>query len=330
MRRALLATVGAAVAAGVVAVALAVPHAASTAPAVAVTGYADDGTTIAQLRASAGAVTTVGVDGVNLTADGDGLTDVSPASVAMRRAAHARHERAELLVGNFDGGLGDFSPDLATAMLGSEEHRAHIVWLLRREVVDHGWDGITVDLESLRSSDAAGLTAFVDALKHALGSHAVAVALMATTSSYSRLGYDIPALARSADRLVLMGYDQHGPWSESGPVGGMPWVEKTLDALLVDAPASRVELGIAGYGYTWPGDAISPRHARWLVAHDGATATWSTLQQEWHATLSDGTVVWWSDARSYRARLALARGAGLHGVAVWSLALADPLTTPAR
>ena len=45
---------------------------------------------------------------------------------------------------------------------------------------------------------------------------------------------------------------------------------------------------------------------------------------EWSAHTAKGTV-WWSDHRSDNRRVALAEDLGLHGVAVWQLASADPL-----
>jgi spore germination protein len=317
---------GAVIAACVVGAALVLAGVSPASGAPLVTGYADDGTTAHQITASSAALTTVAVDGVNLTSDGAHISSVSREQLATLVAAHHRHKRAELLLGNFDETIDDFSPTLGARMLRSSARRAAVVAALADEVTRHHWDGITVDLESLTAADAPGLTAFVRALHLALGSRiTVAVALMATTGSYRSLGYDVPALARSADRLVLMGYDQHGPWSGSGPIGGMPWVKKVLARLLRSAPPSKVELGIATYGYAWPGDSISPHKARSMVRHDGARAVWSSKQLEWHATLHDGTVLWWSDERSFRARYALASRMHLHGVAVWSLSQADPI-----
>jgi spore germination protein len=65
--------------------------------------------------------------------------------------------------------------------------------------------------------------------------------------------------------------------------------------------------------------------ARAKVKAAHVTAHWSSTQREWHATFRTGTVIWWSDARSYRARLALAHSLKLGGVAVWSLGQSDPL-----
>src|SRR5205823_5854004 len=105
----------------------------------------------------------------------------------------------------------------------------------------------------------------------------------------------------------LMAYDQHGPtWTKAGPVGGLPWCREVLGVLLADVPAAKIDLGVAGYGYTWPrqgtGRYLTDAQARRLVARDGAEPRWDATQGEWTARLSDGTVLWWSDHRSTRER----------------------------
>lgn len=299
-----------------------------------VVGYAESGTTPARaLDASRAALTTVGVDGVNVTPDGAHLTRVSSAALALLRDARRRKERAELLVGNFDEGLGDFSPAIGDALLGSTEHIQSIASALASDVRAGGWDGITLDLESLTASHPRGLTRLVTELKQRLGAgRSVSICLMADTGNYADLGYDLSALGHAADHVVLMAYDQHGPtWSKSGPVGGTPWVRRSLAPLVRAVPRSKIQLGIAGYGYTWPragtGEQLSDAAARGAARHDGTKPIWDARQQEWHATLSTGTTLWWSDARTFRARLAYARSQHLGGVAVWSLGLSDPLAT---
>lgn len=297
-----------------------------------VVGYAEAGsTTTAQLAASRGVLTTVGVDGVNVTSDGAGLTPVSRESLALLRAAHAQKKKAELLVGNFDGTLGDFSPTIGDRLLGSPTHITTVVNTLASEVKAHGWDGVTVDLESLSARNPGGLTDFVAKLAGRLGADkSISICLMATTDGYGAEGYDLKGLGKAADHVVLMGYDQHGPtWTGAGPVGGQPWVAQTLAPLLNAIPAAKVQLGVAGYGYTWPkhgdGTQLSDADARAVVKKNGAEAVWDATQLEWHATLPNGTVIWWSDAKTLALREAFAAKNHLGGVAVWSLGLSDPL-----
>ncbi len=186
-------------------------------------------------------------------------------------------------------------------------------------MTSQGWNGITIDLESLNNfgaaghtrDDNAGLDAFAKELRAALPKSSISICLIATTGSYADLGYDVTTLGASVDHVVLMAYDQHGPtWSSAGPIGGLPWAKSSLKALTRALPAAEIQLGIGEYGYSWPSDSVggSPRgggpytvaQARALVKKNHATARWDSTQQEWHATLPDGTTIWWSDARSYR------------------------------
>jgi spore germination protein len=298
-----------------------------------VVGYAEPGgATRAHLRSSAGILTTVGVDGINVTSDGAHLTPVSSGSRRLLAAAHAEKKPAELLVGNFDGVLDDFSPDIGDRLLGSRANIRAVVKELAAVVRRQHWDGVTVDLESLTDEHPSGLTSFVAQLKGAVGAGtSVSVCLMATPDDYASEGYDLRGLGRAADHVVLMAYDQHGPtWSKAGPVGGRPWVEASLKPLLATIPASKVQLGVAGYGYTWPeegdGEQVSDARARSMVHDDSAVARWVPAEQEWTATLSNGTVLWWSDAKTFALRKAYAARLHLGGVAVWSLGLSDALT----
>jgi spore germination protein YaaH len=196
-----------------------------------------------------------------------------------------------------------------------------------------GWDGVNVDLERVRAADGPGLVSLVEELQARMpAARTVSIDVSAATSvrAYRQRGYRLAGLARAADVIDLMTYDLHGPtWSGPGPIGALRWQRDALDAALSVVPADRLQLGVAGYGYTWPrrgvGRSVTVAQARSLVAGDGATARWRPRAGEWTARLSDGTVLWWSDRRSYQRRIALAREYGVRGLAVWRLGSADTL-----
>jgi spore germination protein len=305
-----------------------------------VTGYAESGaTTSVQIAASAKAMTQVGIDGVNLTPDGAGVGKPSATTLKLLADAHAHDLKASLLFGNYSDAINDFSDPLAEKMFRSPANIRSAVAALVTEVTSEGWDGVTIDLESLNGfgeqghtrDDNVGLVAFVTSLRTALGSRDLSICVSATTGSYADLGYNLPALSAKVDDVVLMAYDQHGPaWSKAGPVGGLPWVKKSLAGLMKGVPAAKIQLGVGEYGYSWPNHGTGTNYSvaamRALVLKRGAHAIWSPAQREWHATFADGETVWWSDARSYAARLALAHSKHLGGTAVWSLGDGDPLT----
>ena len=301
-----------------------------------VTGYAEDGTRGSVVAREAHALTTVGVDGVTLNRDGASITRVDGGVRDLEAAAHHHGLRAELLVSNYDDAIGDFSPQIGSRLLRDPAHRRAVAAELVALVDRQGWDGVTVDLESLRAEDGPGLTAFVGLLARSLpagGSVSVDVMASTTTAGYRATGYQLADLATRADVLALMAYDRHGPtWSQPGPIGPLGWQRATLAALLDQVPADQVDLGVAGYGYTWPaaphrheGRQVTVAGARRIVAEDGAQARWVPRAGEWTATLHDGTVIWWSDARSWSRRVTMAEEARLHGLALWRIGSADPL-----
>jgi spore germination protein len=235
-------------------------------------------------------------------------------------------------VSNFDDTIGDFSPTIATALLSHDAHRTAVATELAAAVRDAGFDGVQIDLESLGADDGDGLVEFAADIRSALPDSAtISMAFMAEDSpaAYESAGYLFDRLQASIGRFVLMAYDEHGPtWSEAGAVGGMPWAFSAIRALDgAGLPLALVDWGVAGYGYTWPGDGtdgtqLSVAAARALA---GTKARFDDEQAEWTATLADGTVVWWSDARSFDARYEAAARLGFHGLAVWELSGADPL-----
>lgn len=300
----------------------------------AVEAYAEPGPRMAQRVADAApGATTIGIDGVTVADDGAGLNDLPDGVGTLVRAASKGGAASELLVSNYAESIGDFSPGVGTALLSDRGNRDRVAAQLAELAAEQHVTGVQIDLESLRSRDRAGLVAFAAALDDAvhdeLGDDAeVSMAVMASTNAdgYRDTGYALGALADHVDRFVLMTYDQHGPWSGPGTIGALPWAERVVRAAEAEGlSADRIDLGIAGYGYVWggSGDAqVSPAQARTAA---GGRARWSSRNGEWSAALDDGRLLHWSDARSYRARIALAEDLGLHGVALWSL---DTLALP--
>ena len=295
----------------------------------AVMGFQQNGSSPALIDQDAAALRTVGIDGVNLTPDARSVNDVPGGARRNRDEAHHRHLRAELLVGNWSLRVDNFSEALAHKLFSHPGRIASVAARLGQIVRGGHWDGISLDLESLHARDRAGLVAFVSALRAALPrGRTITICISGRTSdaSFRASGYELPRLAPRVDRIEYMTYDQHGPWENTpGPVGALSWQRACLRALLRFVARSKVDLGVAGYGYAWrphSNDTLTDAHARRLA---GSRARWDAAVGEWTATLADGSTLWWSDARSYRRRAQLARHWRLHGLCVWDLRESDPI-----
>ncbi|MEO6115297.1 MAG: glycosyl hydrolase family 18 protein [Pseudolysinimonas sp.] len=292
----------------------------------------DDATT---LKASKAAVSMVAISGIDIVDGGAAVSAPTAGVIRLVTLAHQLGKKAEVLLLNYEAGTG-FSDDVAKSMLSTKANRDAAAASLAGVVAQYGLDGVMFDLEQLRADDADNLTAFAATLRADVGPgiHLDAAIQPSTSAAgYAHRGYDIAGLLTSLDTLTVMAYDQHGTFNPTnpGPVGELTWQRKVLAALLLNAKPAQIDLGVAGYGYRWAADGahtVGDVRARRLVAAGHVTPTFDAVRGEWTATLADGQVFWWSDARSIAVREELAASLGLHGVAVWSMALSDPVPTP--
>lgn len=299
-----------------------------------VTGYALSSLPNHAVAANARGLTQVTTVGTSLTADGRRAVRPSSDTYRVARAARAKGLRTELLISNYSDRLEAFDTRAASRLLRSEANVRRVARQVAAYVDAGPWDGVNLDLEALGPAYAGGLVALARELQARMPSArtvSIDVSARGSVAAYRKAGYRLGALARTVDVVQLMAYDQHGPsWSGPGPVGALDWQRRSLAALLEKVPAAQVDLGVAGYGYTWPrgrtGGTVTVARARALARADGVRPRWDAEAGEWRARLRNGTVVWWSDRRSLALRRAVAVENGLHGLAIWRLGSADRLT----
>ncbi|MBV8959621.1 MAG: glycosyltransferase [Actinobacteria bacterium] len=257
-----------------------------------------------------------------------GSLEVTPATDSLLRA-HASGALGLAVVSNYDGT--SFDRTRATALLRSPAARHRFVSALTSVVARQGWDGVVLDFENLSPDTRASYPRLVRALDLALGDRRLDVTVPAVTDRRADdlQPYDVAALGRSADRIVLMAYDQHDPTGAAGPVAGLPWVRQSLTVAEGLVPRDKLLLGLAGYGYAWtsPGNAtdLTVAQAQAMQHRAAAVTQWDAGQQEWHVH-AGGDDVWYEDAAAVASRAQLAVTDGLAGVALWRIGSEDPAT----
>lgn len=244
-------------------------------------GYQAESDPTSLLTASAAALGSVGVDGVNITSVGTGVSIPDADAKSQLAKAHALGKPAEFLVGNFSDAIGDFDEAAAYRMLSNSGNIRKVVATLKAAVTSQGWNGVDIDLESLSARDTNGLVNFLTALKAALPAGktvSVAVTNYASLADFQAGGYDLYGIGQVVDRVVLMAYDLHGFGdSGPGPIGPLAWQSTGLDIVLGEVDANKVDLGVAGYGYQWTDNGavtqLSDAQARTAA---GSKARWDT------------------------------------------------------
>ena len=249
-------------------------------------------------------------------------------------------------------------------ILANEGRRATLVKSIRDLVAKYNYDGIDLDFEKFYAKGETranwvamkpNWVSFIKELSTAL--HADGKLLSVTTPpdfdpATKRAGnwvYAWGEIGPLIDRLRIMAYDYST--TTAGPIGPLDWTEDAVKFAVTQMPASKVFVGIPGYGRDWitkvdgtcPAAftasivvggkaALAMRDAVNLPATYGGAAKYNTTFAEnsyvYKKTYIDPAnsaisctatrSVWYPDERSYAARAALVGKYRLGGVAVWT------------
>lgn len=213
-------------------------------------------------------------------------------------------------------------------------------------------DGINVDIENVTQQQRDQYTQLVRLLREKIPSHKeVSVAVAANPNDWQtgwHGSYDYTSLAKYADHLFIMAYDEHYEGSDAGPVASIDFVERSIKYALNKTEANKIVVGIPFYGRVWSldnhqivGKGISIHTIQEILKNCESTVTYDQKSQsvkaEFKITESNGKytaggtvlqpgnyVVWYESDQSYQAKLGLVKKYNLKGVGSWALGQEDP------
>jgi len=301
------------------------------------------------------------------------VTDLySPAnpSVPMAQTVGALRNAGFALIPTITDGT---DKDVLAGLLAKPAARTQIVQAITNMVISNNFDGVDLDFEGFAFVDsnktwpktAPLWTALVKELSASLHSQKK---ILSVSTPYvldpkgTQRGYYVYAWAAIApyiDRLRIMTYDYSV--AKVGPIGPISWTERTVQYAVTVMPASKVYVGIPGYGRDWvtavsgvcPANVASVikggakaatfvmRDAQNLAASYGVTPTFDekfgemtfSYQKVYNGTTAGGLATsctasrtaWYQDAKSYALRAELVNKYRLGGLAAWTIGMEEPL-----
>lgn len=196
-------------------------------------------------------------------------------------------------------------------------------------------DGINVDFEMVDAQDRDNLSAFMQELSARLKPQGYIISIdvfpKQDESNDVSIAYDYAQLAKYADKIILMTYDNHGTWSNAGPIADIEWVEKNLKYALKFIPKNKLYIGLAAYGYDWSSKGVESLEYNAimnLAQRFNSSVVWDNASKSPHFdyTDSDGIShqIWFENSESLKNKVALVNKYDIAGAAMWKLGEEDP------
>jgi spore germination protein YaaH len=240
----------------------------------------------------------------------------------------------------------DVDPDVGHAILSDPARRAALARNLVNEAKTYGYAGFQLDFEQIRWTDRDLLTALVQDCANAFhpaglnlsiaviprlaGDDAASGTLLDYFHQWSG-AYDFAALAKAADFLCFMTYDEHNGVTPPGPVSGTPWMRQALEFSMQGVPPEKATIGLPTYYHDWTGigrlTSSSYADAMILAQAHAATPAFDPTEEEMHFGYNAYGVrheLWIQSTDTLRRKLPLMYEYGLKGISVWRLGFEDP------
>jgi spore germination protein YaaH len=190
------------------------------------------------------------------------------------------------------------------------------------------YDGVNIDFEMMRADDGPAFLEFLRLLKQAIGPRILSVCVPARTRKMND-AYDYEAIARIADRIFVMAYDEHWSGSTAGPVSSIGWASRVSSwAAQVVAPEKLI-MGMPFYGRAWGNrnPAGAYKHSRLSSLIDETAATRDRNPEGIPFLVFQETIdytLFFDDAESIRLRGLAYQRDGIHNIGFWRLGQEDP------
>ena len=233
---------------------------------------------------------------------------------------------------------GNFDSSLASLVLNDPQVQDAVVSSIVETMQLRGYQALDVDFEFIPSQDAQLYAQFIARLRDTLRPRGwpviVAVAPKTSADQPGLLyeGHDYAQLGAAADFVFLMTYEWGYTYGPPMAVAPLPNVRRVVEYALTEIPAEKILLGIPNYGYDWTlpfipdesrATSISNQYAVTLAGDNDTTIQYDPTAQAPFFRYFDPAghehEVWFEDARSVRAKLALLSRYGLSGVGYWNL-----------
>jgi len=243
--------------------------------------------------------------------------------------AFAKKNKKKVLFGVSDHG----EAEKADVILDNEDiqktHISKIISLLDEK----GYDGVIIDYEDLREDQEEDFTRYMSNLSEQVHSKGKALGISVPVETTGKVfhGINIVDISKVVDKMYMNIYEEFGSETEPGPIASIDWVNTIIKNVINQGVSpSKIILGTAHSGHDWitnPSEEFfkdtTTKEVLNLSLKKNANLKWDEKTQSIFFEYKDEDgkkhIVWVENARSFKAKMDLAKSYQLQGVFIWFL-----------
>ncbi len=222
-------------------------------------------------------------------------------------------------------------------VITADYNRSLMYWCLKKdletknhlvqEIVDLAkeFDGIQIDFESIRPEEREAFSLFLKEIKEKMPPKKIFSVALPARIKLMQDGYDYEAAGRYADKVLVMGYDEHYGGGPAGTIASLQWHQKIYQFAKEKIPEEKLIMALPFYGRVWQKQVVA-RALKYfqtlylwkeknspLVQREKDDTPYFTYQENIDA------IIYFEDLKSLQTKLAWYEKAGLVSVGFWRI-----------
>lgn len=209
------------------------------------------------------------------------------------------------------------------------EMRMELIKAMSSLVQEEDLDGLCLDFSGARAQDVEAIVDFARAAKDVFDQgdkeSCIVVAMDDELVKH-------PKASDLSDRLIVLAFQEPGPFSGPAPLAAQDWYEERLSALLTSIPAEKLVIALGGFGMDWISGKPSPEYLNFFditeaVDRHGGSIGLDPGSLNSFASFSDDQgrrhQIWFLDALSAHNQLSRIPLDQVGGIALWPVSGGD-------